>query len=285
MTTLAPDGGGRGTRRCAVAGRFYPADPEETRAMAQELLDRALAEYPLPTDEDEARAYAPKAIIAPHAGWEYSGDLAALAWSRLAPLTGTVRRVVLLGPTHYVAVHGAALPSADAFDTPLGPLPIPVDAVIEETRGLQIPISIDRYTHVKEHALEVHAPFLRLVLGEVELVPFNVGGVDAEQIADLIDALWGGPDTAIAVSTDLSHYRPAPEATRIDAETIEWILSAEERIDHERACGAFPLAGLLCACRRRGLHPELLGVSHSGARTGDYSRVVGYAAFHIREVS
>lgn len=283
-------------RACAVAGYFYPEDPTTVHESARALLDQALADHPLPgavatsIDEDaagagspEAASAAPKAIIAPHAGWLYSGDLAALAWSRFAPLKGTVRRVVLLGPTHRVPVRGAALPDADVFDTPIGPLPVPVDEVLERTRGLRIPVSVNAATHRDEHALEVQAPFLRLVLGEVELVPFNVGGADASEVADLIEALWDDDETVIAVSSDLSHYHPASEAHRIDADTIGRILSLDGEVDHARACGATPLAGLLEVCRRRRLRPELLGAHHSGDVTGDASRVVGYAAFEIRE--
>lgn len=263
----------------AVAGSFYPADPQEVAAQADELLLAASTVL-----AQGARARTPKAIVVPHAGWMWSGDLAALGWQSLAPRRRTIERVVLLGPTHRVGIRGIALPGADVFRTPLGDLPIPTEEVLEATADLPCPVHVDSLTHAREHALEVQVPFIQRVLGAVQLVPLNVGVADPDEVADVIEALWGDRCTAVAVSTDLSHYHDADTARRLDRATIRRVLELSGPVGPERACGAFPLNGLLEVCVRRGLHPHLLGAHNSGdVPGGDSDRVVGYAAFAIEE--
>ena len=223
----------------------------------------------------------PKALIAPHAGYVYSGPIAASAYALLAPLRDLVRRVVLLGPTHRVAVRGLALPASTQFATPLGTVDLDV-AAYEKLRGLR-QVGVSEEAHALEHSLEVHLPFLQTVLADFKLVPLAVGHASAEEVAEVIEALWGGPETLIVVSSDLSHYLPYKDAQSIDRETAQAVLQLDTAIDHEHACGATPVAGLSLAARRHNLKPELLDLRNSGDTAGDKSRVVGYASFAFYE--
>lgn len=253
-------------RPAAVAGLFYAGDPRE---LAQ-TLDTMLAAAP-PAQE------APKAIIAPHAGYIYSGPIAASAYIRLRPARERITRVVLLGPAHRVSVQGLALPGCDAYATPLGTVAID-DEAASRIRDLPQVIT-DATAHAREHSLEVHVPFLQTVLGNFRLLPLAVGDAEPEAVAQILDTLWGGPETLIVVSSDLSHYLPYREAQAIDRGTAAAILDLSTEITHEQACGATPVAGLALTARRRGLRPELLDLRNSGDTAGDRNRVVGYGAF------
>ncbi|QWW19029.1 AmmeMemoRadiSam system protein B [Schaalia sp. 19OD2882] len=267
-----------------MAGLFYPADPARARAEVEALLTAADSRGGGSVDHRDVprRGSAPKALIVPHAGWRYSGDLAALGWRTLVPLRGTVSRVVLLGPTHRVAVRGLALPDADHVDSPLGPLRVPVDEVLSRTAHLPTPVRVHAATHRDEHALEVHFPFIHRVLGQVQVIPLNVGVADPADVADVIEELWGGNESVIAVSSDLSHHLSDRQAQVVDAETITRVLDRQD-VESGRACGASPLNGLLEVCRRRDLHPRLLGAHNSSTVNGDVGRVVGYATFAVQE--
>lgn len=260
-------------RPAAVAGTFYPGERDALSREVAEYLAEARAAPPAP-------AY-PKALVVPHAGYIYSGAVAAQAYALLRPARGLVSRVVLLGPCHRVAMRGLALPAATAFDTPLGR--VPVDAGAVQAIAALPQVGVSAATHAQEHALEVQLPFLQTVLGEFSLVPLVVGAASAEQVALVLDTLWGGPETLIVISTDLSHYRSYEDARAIDARTVASILALETGIDHEQACGATPLAGFLLAAKRRGLEGELLDARNSGDTAGGRDRVVGYAAFAFRE--
>lgn len=256
-------------REPAVAGRFYPADPDELRA----TVDALLAEAPAPPPD----APVPRAVIVPHAGYVYSGSTAALAYARVARGRGVVRRVVVVGPTHRVPVRGVALPGADAFRTPLGEVPVP-HAWAEE-RLADVPAAcVEPGTHRHEHSVEVQLPFLQRVLDDVDVVPLLAGDALGEEVADVLEALWDDR-TLVVISSDLSHYRTYEEARRVDAGTIAQITALDAPLDHVQACGATPVNGLLVAARRRGLRPTLLGARSSGDTAGDRSRVVGYCAF------
>ncbi|HEY6863948.1 MAG TPA: AmmeMemoRadiSam system protein B [Burkholderiales bacterium] len=256
-------------RPAAVAGMFYPADPRilerDIDAMLEAAGERALAPG------------FPKLVIVPHAGYVYSGPVAANAYAALAPARGLVRRIVLLGPCHRVPVRGLALPAARAFQTPLGRVPVDADAVAA-LRGLA-QVTESAATHAQEHALEVQLPFLQRVLGEFSLVPLVVGDAAADEVAEVIERLWGGPETVIVISSDLSHYLPYDVARRVDGATLKSILGFQTGIAHDQACGATPIAGALVAARRRGLAPELLDYRNSGDTAGDRRQVVGYASF------
>lgn len=256
-------------RAAAVAGQFYPRDPAELRWLLESMLAEAAVRRPW--------SGSPKALIVPHAGYVYSGSIAASAYEPLKRLRGALRRVVLLGPTHHVAVNGLALPGAQAFDTPLGRIPVDAEAVARIQSMAQV--TTNAAAHAYEHSLEVQLPFLQLVLGEFQLVPLAVGHATPEAVAEVIEALWGGPETLIIVSSDLSHYLPYELARKIDRRTCANILSRERLTSHEQACGAAPINGLLLAAGHHGLMPNLLDLRNSGDTAGDPSQVVGYAAF------
>jgi AmmeMemoRadiSam system protein B len=256
-------------RPAAVAGLFYPADPVLLATEVGSLLRAApvgnLPEAPI------------KALIAPHAGYVYSGPIAATAYAALVPIASRIRRVVLLGPAHRVAVQGLAMPAVDAFETPLGNVPLDVAAMQALTRFPQV--SIHAAAHEREHALEVQLPFLQSVLGEFTLLPLLVGRATAEQVAEVLEAIWGDDDTLIVISSDLSHYLPAADARHLDGRTARSILQLQGGLDHAQACGATPVNGLLLAARRHHLTPHLLDLRNSGDTAGSRDAVVGYAAF------
>lgn len=262
----------KATRPAAVAGLFYPAERERLSLEIARLIGKA---------RPRSRG-APKALIAPHAGYVYSGPIAANAYALLAPARGVIRRVVLLGPTHRIAVRGLALPAATRFATPLGTVEIDQGAV-ESLRALPQVVVSDE-AHAFEHSLEVHLPFLQSVLADFKLVPLAVGDATPEEVASVLEMLWGGPETLILVSSDLSHYLPYREAVNADRATCDAILALKTDIDHEHACGATPVCGLTLVAQRKGLEPELIDVRNSGDTAGDKSRVVGYAAFAFHAV-
>jgi AmmeMemoRadiSam system protein B/AmmeMemoRadiSam system protein A len=248
---------------------FYPASPRDLAREVDDMLGHSAGGGLAPGF--------PKALIVPHAGYVYSGSVAAEAYDRLRPARAIVRRVVLLGPCHRVAVRGLALPDAAAFATPLGQVPIDREAVAALAGLPQVVVS--SAVHAEEHALEVQLPFLQRVLGEFSLVPLAVGAATPEQVAEVIDRLWGGAETLIVISSDLSHYHPYEEARAIDRGTARAILDYSTDIDHEQACGATPVAGMLIAARRHELNVDLLDLRNSGDTAGDRARVVGYASF------
>lgn len=259
------------TRKPAVAGSFYPSDPGALRSTVDGLLADAKNEAGPP----------PRALVAPHAGYVYSGPVAASAYAQLRPHRDRYRRVVLLGPAHRAAVRGLALPGADAFETPLGEVPLDVAAIA----ALRHPaLTTDVNAHRHEHCLEVQLPFLQRVLEGFLLAPLLVGAARPDEVADVIDALWDGPTTLVIVSTDLSHYLPWDEAARRDRATcaaIEALDSGGLRSDD--ACGAAPLKGLLLAAARRGLAVRTLDLRNSGDTAGGRAQVVGYGAWALLE--
>jgi AmmeMemoRadiSam system protein B len=256
-------------RKPAVAGLFYPADPEALRSLVQ----ASLSECP-------AVGAPPKAIIAPHAGYAYSGPVAAAAYAPLQAARGIITRVVLLGPAHRVSLAGLAAPSAFAFETPLGLVEIDPDGL---RHALSLPqVHLDDSAHVPEHSLEVHLPFLQVVLERFRIVPLLVGESTPDLVAEVVEALWGGAETLIVVSSDLSHYHTDADARQIDAETARRIECLEvERLSGRRACGHLPVSGLLQTARRDGLRVRTLALRNSGDASGDRSRVVGYGAFAV----
>ncbi|HET7669693.1 MAG TPA: AmmeMemoRadiSam system protein B [Burkholderiales bacterium] len=260
-------------RNAAVAGLFYPGEAQSLSAELEELLGGV--------EQNGPRLGFPKALIVPHAGYIYSGPVAARAYDELAPARGVVRRVVLLGPVHRVPVRGLAVPTDAAFATPLGTVPIDHDALSRLT-GLQQVVPSDA-AHLHEHALEVQLPFLQRQLGEFSLVPFAVGEATPEQVAEVIGRLWGGRETLIVISTDLSHYHPYGKARQIDRNTVTRIARFATDLDHEEACGATPLNGFLLTAQQRSLGIKLLAACNSGDTAGGKGQVVGYSAFALYE--
>jgi AmmeMemoRadiSam system protein B/AmmeMemoRadiSam system protein A len=257
-------------RRAAVAGTFYAAEPPALREQVRALLEAALAPGPV----------RPKALVVPHAGYVYSGPVAASAYAQLRAPGPRVERVVLVGPAHHVAHPGLALPDTSAFLTPLGAVPIDRAAAVRAARLHQVTVS--GAAHLREHSLEVQLPFLQVVLGEFSLVPFTVGEASPEVVAEVLHLLWGGPETLVVCSTDLSHYLEAAEARVMDRRTADQVLALDAHgLRSAQACGRTPLAGLLLEARRRDLEVTLLDLRNSGDTAGGADRVVGYGAFAL----
>ena len=260
-----------GTRAAAVAGMFYPASADALRA----ALDAAYAGAAVV--EPSAPAVA---VVAPHAGYVYSGPIAATAYCALRPLAGTVTRVVLLGPSHYVPFAGVAVPTVDALATPLGDVRVDTEARAC-VLGLPGVIAADA-PHAQEHSLEVHLPFIVDALGDVAVLPVAVGRATDDVVAAVIDAVWDGPSMIPIVSTDLSHYLPYREAAVRDHITAAHVEAGRvEEIGPYDACGYRPLRGLMVAARRRDLAVKAVDLRSSGDTAGDAARVVGYGAFLV----
>lgn len=251
----------------AVAGAFYPGACADLRSQLSTLLASART-------ADERR---PKALIAPHAGYIYSGPVAASAYACLAPHRDAYSRVVLLGPAHRVRLRGLALPASTSFATPLGE--ILLDREAEQALRALPQICISDQAHALEHSLEVHLPFLQQTLSSFALVPLAVGEASVGEVAEVLDLLWAGDETLIVVSSDLSHYLPYWQARHVDEQTARMILRLAPTLNHEQACGATPVNGLLHTAQRRGLRPQMLDLRNSGDTAGDKNRVVGYASF------
>lgn len=252
----------------AVAGMFYPADPDELRRQVLSFLGAAESEGSAP----------PKALVAPHAGYVYSGPVAGSAYAQLARHAANISRVVMLGPSHHVAFAGLACSAAETFLTPLGPVQvdqIAFEAVedLPQVRLLEAPFE-------GEHCLEVQLPFLQVALESFRIVPFLVGDTDSERVAQVIERLWGGNETLIVISSDLSHYLDYDSATAIDADTSRAIEELNPTsIKHHQACGRNPLNGLLREARLHGLQARTLDLRNSGDTAGPRNQVVGYGAY------
>lgn len=255
------------TRPPAVAGTFYPSD---ARALRQTVSDYLASVKEAGT--------VPKAIIAPHAGYVYSGPIAATAYARLIPARARITRVVLLGPAHRVWLEGLALPEADGFASPLGLVPLDKEAM---ARVVDLPqVCVSKAAHAQEHSLEVHLPFLQMVLDAFTLVPFVVGKAGPQEVGEVLEALWGGPETLIVVSSDLSHYQDYASARAMDEATSKAIEALRpEDIRGEQACGRFPVRGLLHVARKKGLRAQTIDLRNSGDTAGPKAEVVGYGAY------
>ncbi|MGH2570946.1 MAG: AmmeMemoRadiSam system protein B, partial [bacterium] len=256
----------------AVAGRFYPAAPAELRRSVRALLAEAE-----PPPDASTRGW-PKAIVAPHAGYVYSGPVAASAYRWLEPDRSAIRRIVLVGPAHHAAVLGLALPRADAFETPLGL--VPVDEEAARALATLPQVGISEAAHAREHSLEVHLPFLQEILPDFAIVPLLVGSAETHEVAEVLEHAWGGPETRIIVSSDLSHDLDYETARRLDAATCAAIEALRlEELDPERACGAEAIRGLLSVARRKGIAPRTVDLRSSGDTAGPRDQVVGYGAW------
>ncbi|MCO6441694.1 MAG: AmmeMemoRadiSam system protein B [Nitrococcus mobilis] len=261
----------RKVREPAVAELFYPGAAEPLRRLLGELMSRRVAE-----------PHTPKALIVPHAGYVFSGSTAAAAYARIAPAHARIERVVLLGPAHRVRFAGIAAHTGDAFSTPLGEVALDSSALGRLADLAYVGFSDE--AHAEEHSLEVQVPFLQYLLDDFRLVPLAVGDATAEAVAAVLERLWGGAETLIVVSTDLSHYHDYETARRMDSRTAENILGKRpEAIGYQDACGRNPLVGLLELARRRGLRIEQLRLCSSGDTAGNRQRVVGYGAFAVYE--
>lgn len=257
----------RQERTPAVAGTFYPADPGILRETVRGLLREAAPAWPFP-----------KALIVPHAGFAYSGPVAASAYVLLKNSAQEIRRVVLLGPSHRVRFHGLAISSDDEFATPLGSVPLDLKAIQSAMRLPQVHLNDE--AHRREHSLEVQIPFLQTVLGRFSLVPIAIGLTSVEEVAGVLRHLWDGDDTLIVVSSDLSHFLDYPNARGMDSETSHYIEHFElEQLDGQRACGYRGIQGLLRIAQEQQLHVKTIDLRNSGDMTDERGPVVGYGSF------
>ena len=254
----------------AVAGFFYPADKE---TLASDVAGYLFA-APIPA------TVAPKALIVPHAGYVYSGQIAANAYAAWRCQRDKIERVVLIGPAHRLAFKGIAAPKVEAFKTPLGNVPIDADAVAAIRDMPQV--LLDDEPHRLEHSLEVHIPFLQQVLGDFKLLPLVAGSVSGEQVAKVLERLWGNESTRFVISTDLSHYQDYETAKRLDGATAEAIETMNPTaISRDQACGRIPVAGMLIAARNHGLSIERIDLRNSGDTFGSKDKVVGYGSWAV----
>jgi AmmeMemoRadiSam system protein B len=257
----------------AAAGRFYPADPAQLRAVVQGYLEQAASPGPVP-----------QALIAPHAGYPYSGPVAAAAYARLRPARGRIRRAVLIGPAHFLPLPGLALPASQAFATPLGEVPVDLAAM---ARLLCLPqVRRSEEAHAPEHSLEVHLPFLQEVLGDFALVPLLVGQAPPAQVRQVLEQAWGGEETLVVVSSDLSHFCEYERARQLDLATARAIEQlADQALGPEQACGFAAIRGLLQLARSRSLTAVALDLRNSGDTAGPRHQVVGYGAWAFYSAS
>ncbi|MDH3693795.1 MAG: AmmeMemoRadiSam system protein B [Gammaproteobacteria bacterium] len=261
-------------RQPAVAGMFYPDNPRELQTQIDGFLAEAKNDYA-----------APKALIAPHAGYIYSGPVAASAYATIRDHKNTINRVVLLGPAHRVFVQGVAATSADKFLTPLGDVEIDQACIRELVNQFSF-VNIADDVHAQEHSLEVHLPFLQRTLHEFSLIPLAVGEARDEEIDAILESLWGGSETLIVISSDLSHYHDYATAQRLDSATSDAIEHLQpERIQYEDACGRIPINGLLQTAKHRGLVATNIDLRNSGDTAGPHNQVVGYGAYLFHEAS
>ncbi|HDY83125.1 MAG: AmmeMemoRadiSam system protein B [Gammaproteobacteria bacterium] len=254
-------------RQAAVAGSFYEADASHLQQRILSLMSGAHSNTP----------YSVQALIVPHAGYVYSGATAAEAYRTVAPLADRIERVVLFGPAHRVALQGMAVPSVDAFATPLGDVPLDRESI---ARVAAMPgVCVSDEAHREEHSLEVQLPFLQTVLKHFSLVPVVVGHCAPRTVASVMDALWGGPETLLVVSTDLSHFHTYDDATQLDTLTCERLQAKDSSLCGQDACGAYALNGLMSTGHCQSLQVELVDRCNSGDTAGSKDRVVGYGAF------
>lgn len=260
------------TRPPAVAGMFYPHDPVDLERTVRSLLGSVPGPF----------TSSVKALIVPHAGYIYSGPIAASAYAQWHPERENIRQIVLLGPSHYVALRGLAVPSASGFATPLGVVPLAQDAIARIRKLPQVSVSDE--AHAREHSLEVQLPFLQLLLPSFELVPLVLGEAGPEEVAEVIDVLWGGSETRFLISSDLSHFYDYQTACRLDRATATAIESLDpRRVEEDGACGRVPIRGFLRAAARRHLVARAIDLRNSGDTAGPRERVVGYGAFTFAE--
>ncbi len=253
-----------------VAGTFYPDDPDELSALIQHYLSQANAERQIP-----------KALISPHAGFQYSGPIAAEAYACLLKNKMQIDHVILIGPSHRFPFEGIAATSASAYKTPLGTIPIDQLLMHEILSFPQVDI-IDEAFGVQENSLETQLPFLQTVLGKFSIVPLLIGDVEYSDVVEILKVLWDEDKTLIVVSSDLSHYLEDKQAKTIDHETTQAILNLDpNKINFDQACGRVGIQALLSIAKEKKLKPELVDLRNSGDTTGSKDQVVGYAAVHF----
>ena len=269
---MGPEVQQRKVRFPAAEGKFYPADPAELRRMIHNLI----------TCARKSEGASPKAVIVPHAGYQFSGPIAASAYLRFCDERDVIKRVVLIGPSHWIRFSGIALSSADMFLTPLGEILVDDEAVQLIHALPQVSICDEAHRH--EHSLEVHLPFLQVILNDFKIVPLVAGDASEQDILEIVDRLWGGPETRFVISSDLSHYHDYRTTQQLDGRTawaIQQLLS--EEIGPEQACGCVPVRGVLAAARQHHLRCQTIDLRNSADTGGPRNAVVGYGAFAFAE--
>lgn len=259
-------------RTAAVAGIFYPAE----RDALQRQVTAYLQDNPCPPS---GQTHQVKALVVPHAGYKYSAAIAASAYNQIQPFAERIKRVVLLGPAHRVALDGIALPECDRFAGPLGDIDIDTE-LVASIEGLPQVVS-SAAAHAQEHSLEVQLPFLQQIIPTFTLLPLVVGRCTAEEVVAVLEPVWGGDETLIVFSSDLSHYLSYRQACHTDRQTSAQLCRSQRRLNGEQACGSYALNGLMALARKRDLQIELLDLRNSGDTAGDHQRVVGYGAFAV----
>jgi len=255
-----------------VAGKFYQAD---TTMLRQDVLTM------LADASDKANLPTPKAIIAPHAGYIYSGPIAASAYACLTKAKGQIKHVVLVGPTHHYPIHGIATTSATSYLTPLGQTPIDQNQIKNATLPF---LQVKEEPFVFEHAIEVHLPFLQLALGGFSLIPLLVGATTIKEVEEALETFWDGPETLIVISSDLSHHHPYSTAQSLDKKTANAIIKLDPKdLTAENACGAVAIQGLLAVAAKKKMHATQIDLRNSGDTAGTKTQVVGYGAFHFQQ--
>lgn len=252
----------------AVAGIFYPADPELLHQDIQYFLTHA----------HRSKSSHPKALIVPHAGYVYSGPIAGSAYTCLEVCKDEISRVIILGPAHRAAFRGIAYSSATHFQTPLGLVPVNLSALSQITDLPMVTENSEAFQ--EEHSLEVQLPFLQEILNDFSIVPLLVGEASAEQVATVLEQLWGDTETLIVISSDLSHYLDYASARKMDQDTSDAIETLHpDALTYYSACGRIPISGLLLCAKRYGLTATTLDLRNSGDTAGSHDRVVGYGAY------
>ncbi len=258
-------------RKAAVAGTFYPAEPTQLKQMIEQYIKEVPSGHKVP-----------KAIIAPHAGYIYSGPIAASVYARLLSAKNDIKRVVLIGPSHCVGFYGLAVSAAKQFATPLGNIEVDVDAILQ-IAALPF-VQYMEQAHEREHSLEVHLPFLQTVLNDFTLIPIVAGDAPAEQTCQILEMFWDQPETLLLISSDLSHFHDYETAKKLDRETSQIIENLQyEQLGSGSACGRVPVSGLLALARKKGLQVKAVDIRNSGDTAGynDKNRVVGYGAYVV----
>ncbi len=262
-------------RNAAVAGQFYPSDPVMLQSDVNQYLNNA-------SNFSKTLSPAPKAYIVPHAGYIYSGEIAANAYNQLKIHPELITKVILLGPAHQVPFSGIAYSSANYFNTPLGAVPVN-NSVINKIKHLNF-VVCNNAAHKQEHSLEVQLPFLQTVLNKFTVVPLVIGDCSSQDVAIILEQLWGGKDTVIIISSDLSHFNTYQIAQELDKNTSKAIsLLQPEKIHYHHACGRTPVNGLLRIAKKKKLKVSVLDVRNSGDTAGDKNRVVGYGSYSFTE--
>lgn len=257
-------------KKPAVAGAFYPDEPDILNNMVEHLFDAITW-----------AGSSPKAIIAPHAGYIYSGIAAACAYQCLEMMP-YIKNIILVGPSHYIAFNGVAYSDYDTFITPLGELFVNTNLIQQIAKLPATQHFNDAFS--REHCLEVQFPFLQKKLNEFTIVPLLVSGANKQTVASVLEALWGDKETLVIISSDLSHYHDYLTAQQLDSETSQAIVNLDaDNIKEDSACGRIAIRGLLHLAKQKKMQAKKILQINSGDTAGDKQRVVGYGAYHFFE--